>query len=71
MTSINKSDILLLKENGINDYSIILEKYNILLDFHGHVHDGQGVVRVRNSHIINAGPLIDGQFTKIVLKRVN
>ena len=29
MTSINKSDILLLKENGINDYSIILEKYTI------------------------------------------
>jgi Icc-related predicted phosphoesterase len=42
---------------------------DILADLHGHTHDGKGLCKVNNVEVINAGPLLFGNFLRMKLKR--
>lgn len=40
---------------------------NIILNVHGHTHDGIGTRRVENCKIVNVGPLLYGNYCIITI----
>ena len=42
---------------------------NILLNIHGHSHNGEGISKVGNTSVINPGTLLNGKFATIRIKR--
>ena len=42
---------------------------NILMNIHGHTHDGYGYRRINSMNIVNAGPLLYGKYTVIDLMK--
>jgi len=42
---------------------------DIVLNCHGHTHDGRGSARINSVDVINAGPLLYGHFLKMKMKR--
>ena len=49
--------------------NFITNTKDIILNCHGHTHDGRGVARINGVDVINAGPLLFGHFLKMKLKR--
>lgn len=41
----------------------------IVVNLHGHTHDGHGYRRINDLQVVNAGPLVWGKFTVIELRR--
>ena len=73
-TSIYSSDKSGKQIQAGSDYisELIREnKYNILGNFHGHVHDSQGLYTFHNVRIVNDGPLKQGQYSFVHLQNQN
>lgn len=49
--------------------SILKEENNILLNIHGHTHDGAGKSNIAKTAIINPGSLSVGEFAKLKIEK--
>ena len=64
---VNKDKFVYMGSQFLNNF--INNSKDIILNCHGHTHNGRGVGKVNKVDVINAGPLLFGNFMKIKLKR--
>lgn len=50
-------------------FQFLTQKHNILVNLHGHIHDGAGKTRIADVEVINPGSLNNGEFCLLELCR--